>query len=42
MLCDMNKNEVAGDLRTGVCIVGAGVAGQTLAMRLAGQADVTL
>lgn len=37
MLCDMNKNEVAGDLRTGVCIVGAGVAGQTLAMRLAAQ-----
>ncbi|GAB5454720.1 MAG: GMC family oxidoreductase [Henriciella sp.] len=34
MLCDMNKNEIADELRADVCIVGAGVAGQTLAMRL--------
>lgn len=30
----MNKNEVADEVQTDVCIVGAGVAGQTLAMRL--------
>ena len=34
MLCDMNKNQVADELQTEVCIIGAGVAGQTLAMRL--------
>ena len=35
MLCDMNKNQVTDEVRADVCIVGAGVAGQTLAMRLA-------
>ena len=34
MLCDMNKNQVADEVRADVCIIGAGVAGQTLAMRL--------
>lgn len=34
MLCDMNKNQVPDEVRADVCIIGAGVAGQTLAMRL--------
>lgn len=35
MLLNLKKDEVADEIQTGICIVGAGVAGQTVAMRLA-------
>ncbi|MEM1389809.1 MAG: GMC family oxidoreductase [Pseudomonadota bacterium] len=35
MLLDLNNSELEADRRADICIVGAGVAGQTLAMRLA-------
>lgn len=35
MISDLATDSVAGSIKTDVCIIGAGVAGQTLAMRLA-------
>jgi choline dehydrogenase-like flavoprotein len=35
MLRDLNEIEPAEDIRADICVIGAGVAGQTLAMRLA-------
>ncbi|MEM9055350.1 MAG: GMC family oxidoreductase [Pseudomonadota bacterium] len=35
MLWDFNKDEVGEQIRADICVIGAGVAGQTLAMRLA-------
>ncbi|MDJ0919935.1 MAG: GMC family oxidoreductase [Henriciella sp.] len=37
MLWDFNKDELGADISADVCVVGAGVAGQTLAMRLASE-----